>query len=52
VATTEATSQVIWLQRILKDMGEKQSGPTMINCDNKSTIAMKKNQCIIVEQNI
>jgi len=30
VATTEATSQAIWLQRILKDMGEKQSGPTMI----------------------
>jgi len=43
VAAAEATSQAIWLQRILKDMGEKQSGPTTINCDNKSTIAMTKN---------
>jgi len=43
VAATEATSQAIWLRRILKDMGEKQSGPTTINCDNKSTITMTKN---------
>jgi len=43
VAAAEATSQAIWLRRILKDMGEKQSGPTTINCDNKSTIAMTKN---------
>ena len=43
VAAAEATSQAIWLRRILKDMGEKQSGPTTINCDNKSTIAMEKN---------
>jgi len=40
VAAVEATNQAIWLRRILKDMGEKQSNPTTINCDNKSTIAM------------
>ncbi|XP_027934022.1 uncharacterized protein LOC114189605 [Vigna unguiculata] len=43
VAAAEATSQAIWLRRILKDMGEKQRGPTTIYCDNKSTIAMTKN---------
>ena len=43
VATVEATSQSIWLRKIFKDMGEKQSGPTTINCDNKSAIAMTKN---------
>jgi len=43
VVVVEATIQAIWLQKILKDMREKQSGPTIINCDNKSTIAMMKN---------
>ena len=43
VAAAEATSQAIWLRKIFKDMGEKQSGPTTINCDNKSAIAMAKN---------
>ncbi|KHN25158.1 Copia protein, partial [Glycine soja] len=43
VAATEATSQAIWLHRILEDMGEKQDEPTKINCDNKSAIAMAKN---------
>ena len=35
VAAAEATSQAIWLRRILEDMGEEQDGPTTINCDNK-----------------
>ena len=43
VAAAEATSQAIWLRRILEDMGEKQDEPTKINCDNKSAIAMAKN---------
>jgi len=43
VAAVEATSQAIWLRKIFKDMGEKQSGPTTINYDNKSAIAMTKN---------
>lgn len=43
VAAAEATSQAIWLRRILEDMGEKQDKPTKINYDNKSAIAMAKN---------
>jgi len=43
VAAAEATSQAIWLRRILEDMGEKQDEPTKINYDNKSAIAMAKN---------
>ncbi|KAG4957026.1 hypothetical protein JHK85_043406 [Glycine max] len=43
VAAAKATSQAIWLRRILEDMGEKQDEPTKINCDNKSTIALAKN---------
>jgi len=43
VAIAEATSQTIWLQRIVKYMGEKQNWPNLINYDIKSTIAMRKN---------
>ena len=43
VAAAEATSQAIWLCRILEDMGEKQDEPTKINYDNKLAIAMAKN---------
>ena len=43
VAADEATSQAIWLCRILEDIGEKQDEPTKINCDNKSAIVMAKN---------
>jgi len=43
MAAAEATSQAICLQKIFKDMGDKWSGHTTINYDNKSTIAMTKN---------
>jgi len=43
VVVVEVTSQAMWLRKIFKDMGEKQIGPTTINCDNKSVIAMMKN---------
>jgi hypothetical protein len=43
VAAAEATSQSIWLRRILGDMGEQEDEPTIIYCDNKSAIAMTKN---------
>jgi len=42
-ATTTATSQAIWLKRMLEDIGEKQKESVYLNCDNKSTIAMAKN---------
>ena len=38
-----ATSQAIWLRRILEDVGEKQEKATRMFCDNKSAIAMAKN---------
>jgi hypothetical protein len=43
MAAAEATSQSIWLRRILGDMGEQEDEPTIIYCDNKSAIAMTKN---------
>nr|KYP69002.1 Copia protein [Cajanus cajan] len=43
IVAAETTSQAIWLQRILEKMSEQQDGPTIIYCDNRSTIAMTKN---------
>jgi hypothetical protein len=43
VSTALATSQAIWLRRILEDIGEKQEEAIHLHCDNKSTIAMGKN---------
>ncbi|KAK2977872.1 hypothetical protein RJ640_020216 [Escallonia rubra] len=43
VAAAVATSQAIWLRRILGDMGEEQAEATTLLCDNKSAIAMTKN---------
>lgn len=43
VAAAKATSQAIWLRRILEDIGEKQEEGTILYCDNKSAIAIAKN---------
>ena len=43
VASSEATCEAIWLRRILSDMLQDISKPTMILCDNMSAIAMTKN---------
>ena len=43
VVAAKATSQAIWLCRILEDMCEKQEGGTILYCDNKSAIAIGKN---------
>ncbi len=42
VAFCEATREVIWLRRLLADMGFPQNGPTIIYEDNTSTIQMLK----------
>lgn len=42
VAAAKATSQAIWLRRILENIGEKQLEGTVLNCDNGSAIAMGK----------
>ncbi|XP_074363907.1 secreted RxLR effector protein 161-like [Apium graveolens] len=43
VAAALATSQAIWLRRILEDIDERQRNATEMLCDNKSAISMAKN---------
>ena len=43
ISASLATSQAIWLRRILEDIKEKQNEATDLLCDNKSTIAITKN---------
>jgi len=50
IAIVDLLSQLIivdplcFFSQYSKDMGEKQTGPTTIKCDNKSTIAMTRNE--------
>lgn len=37
------TSHIIWLRNLLKDLGEDQTNPTILNCDNQSAIALVSN---------
>ena len=41
LATT--ANQGIWLRKLLADLGQEQSSPTELYCDNKSTIVITKN---------
>ncbi|XP_019267120.1 PREDICTED: uncharacterized protein LOC109244478 [Nicotiana attenuata] len=43
ISVAIATSQAVWLRRILEDVGEKQDNTTKLFCDNKSTITTAKN---------
>ncbi|KAG6538570.1 hypothetical protein ZIOFF_003694 [Zingiber officinale] len=43
ILASVATSQAIWLRRILADLGHHQIEGTVLYCDNKSAIAMAKN---------
>ena len=43
IAATSVGCKAIWLKRILKDMKQGQDFPTIIFCDNMSSIAMTKN---------
>ncbi|KAF2323340.1 hypothetical protein GH714_034743 [Hevea brasiliensis] len=43
ISAAAATNQAIWLRKILKDLGQEQSDPTVLWCDNKSTIAIASN---------
>ena len=42
VALSTATQEVIWLRRLLADMGEPLEGPTEIYEDNQGAISMAK----------
>ena len=35
--------EVIWLRRLLEEIGQEQTVPTPVFCDNKGAIAMAKN---------
>jgi hypothetical protein len=37
------TCEVVWLRRLLQDVGEERKEPTMIRCDNQSSINIAKN---------
>ncbi|KAD1189669.1 hypothetical protein E3N88_43182 [Mikania micrantha] len=43
IAASAATSQAIWLRRLLEDLDLKPKMPTKIFCDNQSTINLSKN---------
>ena len=43
ISASLATSQAIWLRRILEDIKEKQNEATDLLCDNKYAIAIAKN---------
>ena len=42
-ALCNATCEVVWLRRILEDIGKQQINPTILKCDNQSTIKLAHN---------
>jgi hypothetical protein len=42
-ALCAATCEVVWVRRLLQDVGEEQKEPTMIRCDNQSSINIANN---------
>jgi hypothetical protein len=42
-ALCATTCEDVWLRRLLQDVGEEQNEPTMIKCDNESSINIVKN---------
>ena len=43
IVATSAACKAVWLRRILIDLQHKQDEPTIMFCDNMSTMAMTKN---------
>ncbi|XP_057969405.1 secreted RxLR effector protein 161-like [Malania oleifera] len=53
VAATACARQAIWLKKILEDLQFREDGPTLIYCDNSSTIKLLKNPVLhMVEASI
>jgi hypothetical protein len=42
-ALCTTTCEVVWLRRLLQDVGEERKEPTMMRCDNQSSINIAKN---------
>lgn len=38
ITATSVACEAVWIRRLLEDLNEKQDGPSIINCDNRSTI--------------
>ena len=43
VAECECVKEVVWLRNVLSHLGEEQTGPTTLYCDNQSAIRLVKN---------
>jgi hypothetical protein len=43
ISAWEATCEIVWLRRILQDLGETQKSPTTLLINNQSAIKMAKN---------
>ena len=43
ISLAAAANQAIWLNKLLADLGQGQSSPTELYCDNKSAIAIAQN---------
>ena len=43
IASNRCAKEVVWLRRILKDIGFPQKGPTPIMCDNNAAIILSEN---------
>lgn len=43
VALSHATQELVWLRRLLNDIGEKQDQPSVMNEDNQGAIELSKN---------
>ncbi|KAF2323342.1 hypothetical protein GH714_034774 [Hevea brasiliensis] len=43
ISAAAATNQAIWLRKILKDLGQEQSDPTVLWCGNKSAVVITSN---------
>ncbi|XP_070667876.1 secreted RxLR effector protein 161-like [Malus domestica] len=43
IAATSSACQVVWLKRILKNLNQEQYAPTLVYCDNVSTIKLPRN---------
>ena len=43
MAATACASQVVWMRRVLEQIGQAQKENTIVMCDNSSTIKLSKN---------
>jgi hypothetical protein len=43
IAASDASREVIWLRRLLSELGEEQTNPTRLLCDNESAISLTRN---------